>query len=710
MLESDYWPAPEALLDLTHAESSGDGRVRCTAVAVCDEDGQPARRFQQGQPAHFFYEYEILSEIGVPAGGLFFRTLDGLIIHGKNSFQFDQLIPLNVQPGTRLRYHQTVQLDLGVGEYSLGVGLASTDEASYDQYRQKAIGYSEFDGRITRHSRVLSIATIQVEFGVAGQLSHHGLANLPSQAQVTVIEPGPADHPMDLNLETTQPCFPIIFHITHPDAGSEWLGQVLDACAPGLVMKPQPEHVHLFSWPLQAGRFYLGVTLPKESFDLVRLPEEWRRCVVIRDLRDSLVSAYYRIKTLPLTSDSDLNRLCAMLNALDRESGLLYLMNEWLPTCAALQLSWIEAGEQIFHYEDLRLSDDVLEKLLVERCGLPLERETLRQAIRSSQERKTVLLQHEPFDPLAPGIWRACFTPRLVEAFKDRYGDLLIGAEYEKDNQWTLEAQPTAPLKRPSGSSLIYIASYPRSGNTWARNLIRHYFDYYVPSLYEEPGTFNVEFDAAGQVGAAYFSYKTRWSLMYRRTLRNHCSEVFSAEFRQKLAGSPEHFFVKTHELPYEDYSEGESVVYLVRHPCATIWSYYNYIIDHKTPDVESITLEDVIRGNVNFGSWSEHVERWLEAGQALGDRFVVFRYEELAAAEMNFCQTTSWISGLPIRAEANSFPSFAHWQRTAPTLYRSADNQAWRKHFTPEHLELVRTLHGATMKRVGYTLEVDGS
>ncbi len=33
---------------------------------------------------------------------------------------------------------------------------------------------------------------------------------------------------------------------------------------------------------------------------------------------------------------------------------------------------------------------------------------------------------------------------------------------------------------------LIYLASYPRSGNMWVRNLINHYFDRCASSIYRE--------------------------------------------------------------------------------------------------------------------------------------------------------------------------------------------------------------------------------
>jgi hypothetical protein len=34
------------------------------------------------------------------------------------------------------------------------------------------------------------------------------------------------------------------------------------------------------------------------------------------------------------------------------------------------------------------------------------------------------------------GDWRNHFTPRVADAFKQRYGDLLIALDYERGRDW----------------------------------------------------------------------------------------------------------------------------------------------------------------------------------------------------------------------------------------------------------------------------------
>src|SRR5262245_59871758 len=121
-MDEHFWPSPEAFLDLSEVQQLTDDRARCTGIAVCDADGFPTGTFYQGQEAHFFYEFEILREIGVPAGGLEFYDETGRVIHGMNTFQYGTLAPEIVRPGEQLQYHQAIRLEVSPGAYWFTVG------------------------------------------------------------------------------------------------------------------------------------------------------------------------------------------------------------------------------------------------------------------------------------------------------------------------------------------------------------------------------------------------------------------------------------------------------------------------------------------------------------------------------------------------------------------------------------------------------------
>lgn len=239
------------------------------------------------------------------------------------------------------------------------------------------------------------------------------------------------------------------------------------------------------------------------------------------------------------------------------------------------------------------------------------------------------------------------------------------------------------------------------------RHLIRHYFDRRSSSLYrEEKGAPNLIRKEDGSFGPSFSEYQTQYPpVTTRLRLVNDCGPILSEDFRRQLAASDEHFFLKTHEHPYRRYFDGEYVIHLVRHPGAVFWSYFNYICDNEPGLTPNITLGDVIKGRVPFGSWSEHTQQWLDCAQQYGDRFLILPYEKLASSEADCCEEISTLVGLPIHREFGSFPRFNYWHRTAPTLFRSGELGEWKSHFSEADLELVRRLHYPTMERLGYRL-----
>jgi hypothetical protein len=188
--------------------------------------------------------------------------------------------------------------------------------------------------------------------------------------------------------------------------------------------------------------------------------------------------------------------------------------------------------------------------------------------------------------------------------------------------------------------------------------------------------------------------------------LVNNCGPVFSANFRANLASFSDHFFLKTHELPFESYFDHEAVIYVVRHPAATIWSLFNFLQSQSAGSSEPQALEQIIRGNVEHGSWSHHAEEWLNRGKELGDRFVLLRYEELGRKEAEICLRSHMLTGLRRTMPLGLFPDFSHWHALAPSFYRAGKPDEWRDHLQDSHIQLIKSVHGHTMEKLGYTFD----
>lgn len=243
---------------------------------------------------------------------------------------------------------------------------------------------------------------------------------------------------------------PTIFHITHWKAGSQWIHKILVGCVPGLIVPPQVQLDQFLTQPLQRNKVYPTLYVTKQQFDSVHLPTNWRRFVIIRDLRDALISAYFSLKIHHPIFDYEAARRRAVLQSLSTEDGFLYLMDEWLPKCAAIQASWLEAGERLIRYEDL-LKDDlgILAQVLLDECELPVSRERFREVVLANRfEELTKGRQRGQEDATAherkgiAGDWRNYFNGRVNEAFMDRYGDLLVATGYEVEQSTIIRTHP----------------------------------------------------------------------------------------------------------------------------------------------------------------------------------------------------------------------------------------------------------------------------
>jgi hypothetical protein len=246
---------------------------------------------------------------------------------------------------------------------------------------------------------------------------------------------------------------PAIIHITHPKAGSQWIRRILMQCVPDLVIPSVDELVadpamnpswEFLSRPFVPGGVYPALYLPRDRFDQVEGVGSSKRFVVIRDLRDTLVSGYFSIRYSHPTDMSHVAELRAELETRSVEDGLIFLFDGFLDLCAAVQGTWMESGDPMLRYEDLLVEDvGLLELVLLEHCGLPVTREEFRRSVEEHRFEKLSggrrLGQEDRsshFRKGVPGDWRNHFTPKVSDAFKARFADVLIYAGYERNRDW----------------------------------------------------------------------------------------------------------------------------------------------------------------------------------------------------------------------------------------------------------------------------------
>jgi lipopolysaccharide transport system ATP-binding protein len=237
-------------------------------------------------------------------------------------------------------------------------------------------------------------------------------------------------------------CDQPLVHVTHAKAGSTWIDRLLRELFGRQVAPRQGKLPDDFSF---AGySVFSAVFMARDKFLQNAELAKARRFVVIRDLRDTMVSNYFSLRDTHTPDEAGrIQQAREILRAMSVEDGLLWVMENRTQRAAALQRSWVEADEIVAKYEELILDDLAgFDRLLngaldlripAWRLGAAVERSRFESVFarplgeedRSSHGRKGL-----------PGDWRNHFTPRIAEEFARRFGEHLVATGYEPDIEW----------------------------------------------------------------------------------------------------------------------------------------------------------------------------------------------------------------------------------------------------------------------------------
>jgi len=207
---------------------------------------------------------------------------------------------------------------------------------------------------------------------------------------------------------------------------------------------------------------------------------------------------------------------------------------------------------------------------------------------------------------------------------------------------------------------MIWLASYPRSGNTLLRTILWQCFGLRSSSIYPN--------DLGGNKALEDFV--------------GHCEREADADNR---ATDCDISLIKTHELLPDD----SQAIYVVRDGRAASVSLQHFYAD-------TLTLEAVINGRHRFGTWSAHVESWHPWDRP---NTLLLKYEDLSS---DLSYTLSCISDF-IQRE----PS--HRQLPERDTIAGVDGRwvrhrtRWQDSFPDDLLGRFNALNEQTLKKVGY-------
>lgn len=273
----------------------------------------------------------------------------------------------------------------------------------------------------------------------------------------------------------------------------------------------------------------------------------------------------------------------------------------------------------------------------------------------------------------------------------------------------------------------IWLASYPKSGNTWLRSALY--------ALRHRRSDFTLmDLATFGSIHATY-GHIDRWMEIESSNLTHDEAEALRPDFYATLFGERrEPIPSKVHDAwtrtrdgrPLFGASFTHAAIYIVRDPrdIAVSWSkFFGYSIDQTidtlaNPDA-ALAVDRARRSTQlrqKLGTWSQHVSSWVDDS---GLSPTVLRYEDMLAdpalAFRRVCEAIGWQrdeAAIRSAIQSASFETLAAQERRqgfgevadrTERFFRSGTAGGWRDVLTHDQAARIERDHGEVMRRFGY-------
>jgi hypothetical protein len=267
-------------------------------------------------------------------------------------------------------------------------------------------------------------------------------------------------------------------------------------------------------------------------------------------------------------------------------------------------------------------------------------------------------------------------------------------------------------LSKNNPRGIIWIASYPRSGNTWTRAFINT-----LSRLIRDPGFEDVDINRLEEESASESKAELYSQVLGKPAHRASDAEIASARPRVQAAIARQlnrPVYIKTHNanaldhgFPIINMGASAGAIYIVRNPLDVVISFAAF----------SGTSIDHVR--VVTGSWSENVGSWTARPHPA---ILVVRYEDLmseplkhfGAVARHLLMTPNEdqlakaveLTGFERLREKESKAGFVERPETTSQFFRAGRSGQWRDTLSDAQVERMVAAHAPLMRRFGYLPE----
>ena len=282
-------------------------------------------------------------------------------------------------------------------------------------------------------------------------------------------------------------------------------------------------------------------------------------------------------------------------------------------------------------------------------------------------------------------------------------------------------------------SGIYWLASYPKSGNTWFRIFLTNYLaNGDAPFDINEPMS---SCSSGDSIATPRELFESKTGLESALMTHDEIEVLQPLVFEQLALESKDDFYIKTHfachevspGLPITSIKGTKGAIHIVRNPLDVALSYADHFgtgIDNAIGELGEHDFTLCGTGHVSgkqlrqkIGSWSDHTKSWLDARWF---PVKLLRYEEMKNDPVEAFGRAIRFLGLPydlVRLKkAIAFSDFNELKKqeqekgfkersphSSGSFFRKGGAGQWKESLSPEQVSRILQDHGEMMRRLGY-------